>query len=160
MAGNKNSGRKASLKNTNDKNLDRRERAQRAQENNSKFQPIGEAPVELSDFGKSLWGRVVGQLVNRKYMTVLDEPLLLEYVEQVELSKLAQEEISANGLTYTDQNGVIKKNPAVDIKNNAAKNIKAIGSSLGLDPISRSNLLAEESSESESNGGNVIGMFG
>lgn len=160
MAGNKNSGRKASLKNTNDKNLDRRERAQRAQENNSKFQPIGEAPVELSDFGKSLWGRVVGQLVNRKYMTVLDEPLLLEYVEQVEISKLAQEEISANGLTYTDQNGVIKKNPAVDIKNNAAKNIKAIGSSLGLDPISRSNLLAEESSESESNGGNVIGMFG
>lgn len=160
MAGNKNSGRKASFKNTNDKNLDRRGRAQRAQENNSEFQPIGPAPEELSEFGKSLWGRVVGQLANRKYLTVLDEPLLMEYVEQVEMSKYAQAEIWANGLTYTDDNGVIKKNPAVDIKNNAAKNIKSIGSSLGLDPISRSNLLAEEPTESEGNGKNVVGMFG
>lgn len=160
MAGNKNSGRKASLKNTNDKNLDRRERAQRAQENNSGFQPIGPAPEELSEFGKSLWGRVVGQLANRNYLTALDEPLLMEYVEQVEMSKFAQVEIRENGLTYTDDNGVIKKNPAVDIKNNAAKNIKSIGSSLGLDPISRSNLLAEEPTESEGNGKNVVGMFG
>ena len=84
----------------------------------------------------------------------------MEYVEQVELSKFAQVEIRENGLTYTDDNGVIKKNPAVDIKNNAAKNIKSIGSSLGLDPISRSNLLAEEPTESEGNGKNVVGMFG
>ena len=160
MAGNKNSGRKASFKNTNDKNLDRRERIERVQENNSVFQPIGPAPEELSEFGKSLWGRVVGQLANRKYLTVLDEPLLKDYVEQVEMSKYAQAEIWANGLTYTDDNGVIKKNPAVDIKNNAAKNIKSIGSSLGLDPISRSNLLAEEPTESEGNGPNVVGMFG
>ena len=137
------SGRKPNIKDTENVHLDRADRATRAQENNTGFEKIGKPPNRLNDFSKALWKAVVSELDSKELLTRLDAPLLEEYVTQVNLSRKADESIEDIGVIYINENGEPKKNPAVDVKNNAAKNIKAIGSSLGLDPISRAAILAD-----------------
>lgn len=153
------SGRKPNLKDTDNKNLDRADRAIRAQENNDGIKKIGSPPSRLSKFAKKLWKSVVSELADTNLLTVLDSSLLEEYVTQVDLSVQADELIEEYGLVTPDQNGVLKKNPAVDIKNNAAKNIKSIGSSLGLDPMSRAAMLADVEPEDDGSADDEINRF-
>lgn len=154
------SGRKPDLKNTDAKNLDRRDRAERAQENNTGFEKIGKAPNRLDDFSKKLWTAIVDELDSKELLTKLDEPLLEEYVTQVSLSRMADESIRDIGVIYITEKGEPKKNPAVDVKNNAAKNIKAIGSSLGLDPISRAAVLSDSTTGDEDDLDETMSSFG
>jgi P27 family predicted phage terminase small subunit len=141
MAGNKMSGRKPNLSNTDAAHLERRKRAKQAQENNKDFSAIGATPSYLSTNSKRLYRSIVTQLNKKALLVNLDRTLLTIFCENVELSRAAAEDISKNGITLIDD-GHVKKNPAVDIKNNADKQIKSIGSSLGLDPMSRASLLS------------------
>lgn len=154
------SGRKPDLKNTDAKNLDRRDRAERAQENNAGFEKIGKPPNRLNAFSKNLWNAIVNELDSKELLTKLDEPLLEEYVTQVNLSRQADKSISDIGVIYISEKGEPKKNPAVDIKNNAAKNIKSIGSSLGLDPISRAAALSDSTTGDEDDLDEIMNSFG
>ncbi|GAB2025822.1 hypothetical protein OfM1_18940 [Lactovum odontotermitis] len=141
MAGNKMSGRKPNLSNTDAKNLDRRKRAKQAKENSKDFSAIGAPPTYLSANEKRLYRSIVSQLNKKGLLVNLDRTLLTVFCQNVELSLKASQEIEKYGITILDD-GHVKKNPAVDIKNNADKQIKSIGSSLGLDPMSRAALLS------------------
>lgn len=153
------SGRKPNLKDTDNKNLDRADRALRAQENNNGFQKIGAPPERLSPFAKQLWQAVIDELDDKNLLTILDAALLEEYVTQVDLSIQADALLKEHGLVITDEKGTLKKNPAVDIKNNAAKNIKSIGSTLGLDPLSRAAMLSDVEPDDDGSADDEINRF-
>ncbi|MFT9267014.1 phage terminase small subunit P27 family [Oenococcus sp.] len=141
MPGNLHSGRKPDLSNVTAKNTDRRKRAVNANKNNSDFKKISSPPKYLGESSQKLWRFIVKDLDKKGLIKQLDASLLEEYVNQVEISKKSMAEIERNGLIIEDSRGDPKINPAVSAKNNAARNIKAIGSSLGLDPVSRSSMI-------------------
>lgn len=153
------SGRKPNLKDTENKNLDRADRAMRAQENNNGIKKIGSPPSRLTPFSKKLWTLVVDELDDKNLLTILDSSLLEEYVTQVDLSVQADALLQKHGLVIEDDKGNLKKNPAVDIKNNAAKNIKSIGSTLGLDPMSRAAMLSDVEPDDEESADDEINRF-
>lgn len=155
------SGRKPNLANTNAKNKDRAERAERAQANNTGFQKIGAPPRGTSDYQKKLWRKVVDSLAEKNLLTNLDEEALLEYVSWVEISHMSDKEIREHGILIQDiESGKLMKNPAIDVKNNATRNLKSIGSSLGLDPVARAALLSEQPTDDESEMENLMQLFG
>lgn len=153
------SGRKPNLKDVDNPHLDRADRASRAQENNNGIKKIGSPPGRLNSFAKKLWNSVVEELDDKNLLTVLDASLLEEYVTQVDLSVQADELLKQHGLVVEDDKGNLKKNPAVDIKNNAAKNIKSIGSTLGLDPMSRAAMLSDVEPDDEESADEEINRF-
>ncbi|MFT8813226.1 phage terminase small subunit P27 family [Oenococcus sp.] len=137
MAGTINSGRKAKLNNTTSTHVDRRKRAQKAQSNIAGFKDIGSSPSYFSKDMKTLWSFIVKELDKKGLIKQLDASLLEEYITQVDISKKAYQSIVTGGIIL--ENG--RKNPAVGIKSDAAKNIKVLGASLGLDPISRASMI-------------------
>lgn len=142
MAGTSASGRKPKLNDPNVKNKPRADRAKRAIENNSGFEEIKSPPARLSAEEKSLYRHIVQELNTKSILKDLDSSILEEFVAQVSISRQARKVIQEHGVVIFEDEKM-KKNPAVDVLNNAVKNIKSLGSSLGLDPISRSSLLAD-----------------
>lgn len=142
MAGTSASGRKPKITNVDAKNKPRAERAQRAIDNNATLQPLGDVPDRLNDEEKSLYAHIVSSYAGKGVIKDLDSSLLEEFVAQVIISRKARAVINEKGITYYEDDK-FKKNPAVDVLNNAVKNIKSLGSSLGMDPISRSAMLSE-----------------
>ncbi|MBZ5968978.1 phage terminase small subunit P27 family [Leuconostoc gasicomitatum] len=135
-------GRKPNLNNVKAKNKDRAERAKRAIGNNNDFQAIKSPPARLTSEEKTLYKHIVQEFNTKGILKDLDSSLLEEFVAQVSVSRQARVVIKEHGVVIFEDDKM-KKNPAVDVLNNAVKNIKSLGSSLGLDPVSRSSILAD-----------------
>ena len=141
-------GRKPKLNNVNSPHKDRAERAKRAIENNNDFQAIKLPPARLTSEEKTLYKHIVQEFNSKGILKDLDSSILEEFVVQVSVSRQARKVINEHGVVIFEDDKM-KKNPAVDVLNNAVKNIKSLGSSLGLDPISRSSILADVTSEND-----------
>lgn len=141
-------GRKPKLNNPDVKNKDRAERAKRAIKNNGDFQAIKSPPSRLTSEEKTLYKHIVQEFNSKGILKDLDSSILEEFVVQVSVSRQARKVINEHGVVIFEDEKM-KKNPAVDVLNNAVKNIKSLGSSLGLDPISRSSILADVTSEND-----------
>ena len=141
-------GRKPKLNNPDVKNKDRAERAKRAIENNGDFHAIKSPPSRLTAEEKTLYKHIVQEFNSKGILKDLDSSILEEFVVQVSVSRQARKVINEHGVVIFEDDKM-KKNPAVDVLNNAVKNIKSLGSSLGLDPISRSSILADVTSEND-----------
>lgn len=159
LAGTSASGRKPKLSNTNSPHKDRAERAKNAIENNASLNPLGDAPERLNDEEKALYQHIVASFGKNGVIKDLDSSLLEEFVAQVIISRKARAVIEEKGITYYEDDK-FKKNPAVDVLNNAVKNIKSLGSSLGMDPISRSALLSETPNEKGESMDDVVSRMG
>ena len=159
MAGTSASGRKPKITNVDAKNKPRAERAQRAIDNNSTLKPLGDVPDRLSDEEKVLYTHIVTSYADKGVIKDLDSSLLEEFVAQVVISRKARAVIEEKGITYYEDDK-FKKNPAVDVLNNAVKNIKSLGSSLGMDPISRSAMLAETPVDNGESVDDTVSKFG
>ena len=92
-----------------------------------------------------MYKHIVQEFNNIGILKDLDSSILEEFVVQVSVSRQARKVINEHGVVIFEDDKM-KKNPAVDVLNNAVKNIKSLGSSLGLDPISRSSILADVTS--------------
>jgi P27 family predicted phage terminase small subunit len=160
LAGTRNSGRKPKVNDPNAARREQRQRAVNAQSNNSEFENIKSAPSRLNQQSKTLYTHIVRELGKRGVLKDLDSTLLEEYVTQVVVSRSARKVIDKHGVVIIDDDGNIKKNPAVDVLNNAVKNIKSLGSSLGLDPVSRSAMLSDVPIDDSDSAKNVMAMFG
>lgn len=159
MAGTSTSGRKPKITNVDAKNKPRAERAQRAIDNNATLQPLGDVPNRLSDEEKALYAYIVSSYAGKGVIKDLDSSLLEEFVAQVIISRKARAVINEKGITYYEDDK-FKKNPAVDVLNNAVKNIKSLGSSLGMDPISRSAMLSETPVDDGESVDDTVSKFG
>ncbi|ADP69216.1 phage terminase small subunit P27 family [Leuconostoc pseudomesenteroides] len=152
-------GRKPKLNNPDVKNKDRAERAKRAIDNNSDFQAIKSPPSRLTSEEKTLYKHIVQEFNSKGILKDLDSSILEEFVVQVSVSRQARKVINEHGVVIFEDDKM-KKNPAVDVLNNAVKNIKSLGSSLGLDPISRSSILADVTSENDDETDDIVAKMG
>lgn len=159
MAGTSASGRKPKITNVDAKNKPRAERAQRAIDNNATLDPLGDVPDRLNDEEKALYAHIVSSYAGKGVIKDLDSSLLEEFVAQVIISRKARAVINEKGITYYEDDK-FKKNPAVDVLNNAVKNIKSLGSSLGMDPISRSAMLSETPVKDGESVDDTVSKFG
>lgn len=159
MAGTSASGRKPKLNNPDVKNKDRAERAKRAIENNGDFQAIKSPPSRLTSEEKTLYKHIVQEFNSKGILKELDSSILEEFVVQVSVSRQARKVINEHGVVIFEDEKM-KKNPAVDVLNNAVKNIKSLGSSLGMDPISRSAMLSETPVKNGESVDDTVSKFG
>lgn len=94
-------------------------------------------PDELrDDNAMAIWQTQSRVLMDRKLLTIDHGPLLLAYCNSFSLYLEAEQAISAEGLTVYSAKGGPKKNPSVNVRQDALASMVRIGSLLGLDPLS------------------------
>lgn len=94
-------------------------------------------PDELRDDNAlAIWQTQSRVLMDRKLLTIDHGPLLLAYCNSFSLYLEAENAISSQGLTVDTPMGGMKKNPSVNVRQDALASMVRIGSLLGLDPLS------------------------
>lgn len=98
-------------------------------------------PEELrDDYAISIWNTQSKILIERKLLRLDHAPILLAYCNSFSLYLEAEAAISEGGLTVDTPMGGLKKNPAVNVRQDALASMVRTGSMLGLDPLSASRL--------------------
>lgn len=131
------------------------------------------APDYLSKQAGVTWRKVAGFLEDNSAVSRIDEALVELYCTNYEIYRNAYSHIQENGQAQAiykslqNSDGEIigedftgyKRNPMIQVYNDAAKNLVTISRELGLSPKSRSELLAIAG---ESNGGDddIMKKFG
>ncbi|WP_412497280.1 phage terminase small subunit P27 family [Vibrio fluvialis] len=96
-----------------------------------------EPPQELRDeHAVSIWRTQSEILISRQILTLDHAPLLLAYCNSFSLYLEAEKEILTGGMTVYSAKGGPKKNPVVNVRQDALATMVRIGSLLGLDPLS------------------------
>ncbi len=117
--------------------------ARRHNRNEPQYAPLlGEAPEWLPDFAKELWRRVVAETQGQRVITAVDAEILAAYCAAYARLRAAEREIAVDGITIRTDNGGIAKHPAVTVANEAASQLRSLGSELGLSPAARARLHA------------------
>lgn len=98
-------------------------------------------PKYLMPAAKSLWRKLVPDLNELGILTVLDQPNLETLVINYAMLLDATDSLQRLGAVYMDEHGASVKNPAVNVIDTASRNIRSLGSSLGMDANARSQLL-------------------
>lgn len=112
-------------------------------------------PAYLGKIAKETWRKVVPYLVSIDRVQRIDASLVEQYCTEYELYRIAYQDIGKNGiqskLFRSVQNSAgevigkdfvgLRKNPAVTTMNDALKQLKSIGSQLGLPPKARQDLM-------------------
>lgn len=94
-------------------------------------------PDELRDNNAlAIWQTQSRVLMDRKLLTIDHGPLLLAYCNSFSLYLEAEQAIIDEGLTVFSAKGGPKKNPSVNVRQDALASMVRIGSLLGLDPLS------------------------
>lgn len=118
------------------------------------FDPVTDvdAPAHLHDFmfAVECWDTYAPQLCSRGVMTVADlwnlEAFCLAY--SVYRASMAE----ANGSpTIMQENGTMKKHPALSAANEALRQMQSLGAVLGLDPANRSRIIAPNGNKPKEN---------
>ncbi len=91
------------------------------------------APSYLMPEAKKLWKSLVPQLESVGLVSVLDQTNLELFCTQYAMYLDAVNSISEYGQVYMDENGNLKKNPAVGIVDNCSKTLRSLGMTLGID---------------------------
>ena len=113
-------------------------------------------PHHLGKIGSAMWRKMVPVLNASNKMAPLDKNLVEMYASQYEIYRNAYEDIKENGqvtkvyktvvnpvtgdVIANDMTGY-KRNPSTQIYSDAIKQLKSLGSELGLSPASRAELM-------------------
>lgn len=100
-----------------------------------------EPPEGLPEVGALAWRYYAPLLIERKVLTVADLHNLEAFCVNVALWRDARAQYEAHGVLLPSQGG-FKKNPAITAMHEAEKAMATFGALLGLDPASRSRLVA------------------
>jgi len=101
--------------------------------------------VFASRFARDEWNRLVPLLLEMKILTTADGPALGGLCAAYSQLVMAENAIQKYGLMVADLEhatgvGMVRVNPAVRIKSDALRHLRAFCSQFGLDPASRSKL--------------------
>lgn len=109
-------------------------------------------PDELRDDNAvAIWHTQASVLIGRKILTVDHLPLLMAYCNSFSLYLEAEQAISVGGLTVYSAKGGPKKNPVVNVRQDALSAMVRIGSLLGLDPLSMRRMTGGGSGDKDGN---------
>lgn len=120
-------------------------------------------PHYLGRLAKGCWRKVVPFLESTQRVQRIDDALVEQYCSEYEIYRQAYQDIQENGIqtklfnSLQDSTGQIigkdfagyRKNPAVATMNDALKQLKSIGSQLGLSPQARQELMQIASHKKE-----------
>lgn len=113
-------------------------------------------PHHLGKIGSAMWRKMVPVLNASNKMAPLDKNLVEMYASQYEIYRNAYEDIKENGQVTKVYKTVVnpvtgdviakdmtgyKRNPSTQIYSDAIKQLKSLGSELGLSPASRAELM-------------------
>lgn len=101
-------------------------------------------PKALQGRARYMYEQLAPELVNSSWVKNLDLQIVVSLCMSYQMLYNGYDDINENGQVYMTDNGMIKKNPSVDVVNNAIKNIKTLSSELGLTPASRAALFNVE----------------
>ena len=120
--------------------------------------PAHEALVKIDppdqlrdDSALAIWQTQSRVLMDRKLLTIDHGPLLLAYCNSFSLYLEAEQAISDEGLTVFSAKGGPKKNPSVNVRQDALASMVRIGSLLGLDPLSMRRMTGGSSGDKDGN---------
>lgn len=106
------------------------------------------APSYLMPEAKKLWKSLVPQLESVGLVSVLDQTNLELFCTQYAMYLDAVNSILEHGQVYMDENGNLKKNPAVGIVDNCSKTLRSLGMTLGIDFNSHSQRIGVNGNDS------------
>lgn len=101
---------------------------------------VPKPPDWLGGWAVEAWEMVAPWVTVTGIMTKTDTHNLAAFCCAYERWRVGEEEVARVGITVIDQKGVIKKNPACTVINEALRQMATFGSALGLDPASRARL--------------------
>lgn len=110
-----------------------------------------DAPEWLGEWAVEMWGAIAPWLTQTGIMTRTDTHNLAVFCAAYERWRWAEEEVASKGITVVDAKGVLKKNPACTVINEALRQLASFGAALGLDPASRARLMGSGGPEKPEN---------
>lgn len=116
--------------------------------------PLAETPDPpewLGAWAVDMWQTIAPWLTQTGIMTRTDTHNLAAFCAAYDRWRQAEEEVASVGITVTDKKGVVKKNPACTVINEALRQLASFGASLGLDPASRARLMGSGKPETPDN---------
>ncbi|MFG0501057.1 phage terminase small subunit P27 family [Pseudomonas putida] len=98
-------------------------------------------PQWLGEWATEMWETIAPWLTQTGIMTRTDTHNLAAFCAAYDRWRQAEDEVASVGITVTDKKGVVKKNPACTVINEALRQLASFGAALGLDPASRARLM-------------------
>ncbi|WP_242027559.1 P27 family phage terminase small subunit [Leuconostoc pseudomesenteroides] len=105
---------------------------------------------------------LIGSALDKKYSELLTyehQSILVTLVINIQALESAYESLNSVGATYITDNGMIKKNPAVDVITNTTTKILSASTALGFSPASRASLINLAQVDSEDSASKLMEMF-
>ncbi|MDQ8951952.1 phage terminase small subunit P27 family [Acinetobacter rudis] len=102
-----------------------------------------DVPLHLQQMDQAvvMWRSIVPELLKRKILKLTDMHNVEMFCMAYHNLREAQHEVVLYGVTIQTESGRIK-NPALTVVNESSKQIASFGAMLGLDPASRTRLMA------------------
>jgi P27 family predicted phage terminase small subunit len=112
-------------------------------------------PTVMSNRAKTVWKRLVLAMPPGVF-TSTDSYLLAAYCEIVSTHQLATARIAGGEVEITGSTGQMKLSPWFAVQSDAASKMASLGAKLGLDPVSRQQINAENGSQGDDEFGDLI----
>ncbi len=101
------------------------------------YDHVRRVPHGLSTRAQALWRQLAGDLSELGMFTDVDIPAFMLLAEHYALARQALAVISEDGLTTTDENGLTRKHPLLQIFRDNSAAFRAYATEFGLTPSSR-----------------------
>ncbi|HVV43181.1 MAG TPA: phage terminase small subunit P27 family [Nitrobacter sp.] len=101
------------------------------------FRKVKAPPKWMDDDARAEWRRVMPSLVERRILTESDLGSLENYCMMIAVGRQMERKLRAEGFTYVDEKGSIKRHPAAAILADAVNKARLFATELGLTPVSR-----------------------
>src|SRR4051812_37243835 len=102
-------------------------------------------PAWLSDQALTEWQRVLSLIAAACAVAQPDADVIAAYCETLVLFRQAVAQVARDGITYTADGGLVKRQPAVSIASDARKDLLRLAGELGMTPIARQRLRIDAS---------------
>lgn len=113
--------------------------------------------LEQMDQAVVMWKSIVPELLRRKILKLTDMHNVEMFCMAYHNLREAQHEVVSYGVTIQTESGRIK-NPALTVVNESSKQIASFGAMLGLDPASRTRLMAGGGKQKSNEFAGVLNM--
>jgi len=112
-------------------------------------------PSVMSNRAKTIWKRLILAMPPGVFAST-DSFALAAYCEAVSTHQLATSKISGGDIEVTGSTGQTKISPWFAVQSDAARLMATLGAKLGLDPVSRQHLNADNGSQGGDEFGDLI----
>lgn len=99
-----------------------------------------ECPEGLSPAAKAKWRELAPQLTELGLFTAIDGTLFVKFCEAEAIADKAAAQLAKDGLFVTDERGLIRKHPALQVWKDNALLVAKLGEQFGLSPAGRKRL--------------------